>query len=799
MNDLRFATRQLLKNPGFTAIAVLTLALGIGASGAIFSLLDGVLFRPLPFPEPHRLVEIYETRSDGSPNSPSGGVFLDWREQHPGFDSVALISPVSRNLRGEGEPERLNGLQATHEFLDVLGVEPLLGRGFLTTDDRPGGDNHVVILSEEIWRVRFASSASVLGSTLRLDEVPHTVVGVLPMGTLPRGVWSREAAQFVVPAVAQRAVTGRYSRSEHWAMVYGRLSRGVSLGQANAGLKALRQQLDSEYPPYKREWGVIVQPLRERLAGGPRPTLLLLMGAVGVLLLIACANVANLLLARARNRRQEIAVRAALGATPRRILRQVLTESLLLASVGGIAGAIISVWGIGLLGRVASEFLPGGMVPQLDFRVLTFSALLTLLTGCIFGILPAWQARRPDLNEVLKSGGKNSSASGRHRTQSILVISEVAMTVVLLSSAGLLLRSLANAVSMDPGFEPRHALAFDLSLPETTYPDDRARLAVSREVVEAIRALPGVQSVGTGMGVPLGGGAFGEGVRRTDQPGDKNAPIARINYVSAGYLEAIGARLKAGRVLSETDDRDGAARAIVVNESVVRRFFQEKDPIGRTLSLLGNEWTIVGVVADVPDRRVDVPSDLFLYVPQVFNAARFSVVVRSAVPPLSLVNGIRREIQRLNPGLPLANIRTLDSALNASLGDRRVVLGLISAFAGAALLLACVGLYGVMSYSVALRRRELSIRLALGAARTDVLQLIFRDALRLVSIGAILGILGAFLAARMLASQLFQITRQDPMVIAATLGIVGLIALLACWVPAWRAANVDSVEALRTE
>jgi predicted permease len=799
MNDLKFAIRQLLKNPGFTAVAVLTLALGIGACSSIFSMLDGVLFRPLPFPEPDRLVQIHETLPDGSLNGSSGGAFLDWREHHPGFDSVALINPVTRNLRDDGAPERLNGLEATHEFLDVLRVQPLLGRGFMATEDQPGGDPRVVLLSEETWQARFGGSPSALGAKLRLDEVLHTVVGILPTGTLPRGVWSREPAQFVIPSIAQRTVKGRYSRSEHWAMVYGRLSPGTSLGQADAGLKAVRQRLNPDYPAYKREWGVSVQSLHGRLAVGPRPALLMLMGAVGVLLLIACANVANLLLARTRNRQQEIAVRSALGASPRRILRQVLTESLLLAGVGGLAGTLASVWGIQVLGRVASEFLPGGMIPQLDFRVLGFSVLLTLVTGLLFGILPAWQTRRPDLNEVLKSGGRSSSASGRHRTQSILVISEVALTVILLVSAGLLLRSLAKAVNADLGFEPRHALAFDLALPESTYPDDRKRLAFSREVLAAIQALPGVENVGTGMGVPFGGGAYGERVRRTGQPRDNNDPIARINYVSAGYLEAIGARLRAGRMLSEHDDQEGAPRAIVVNESTARRFFPGQNPLELSLSMLGNDWTVVGVVADVPDLRVDVPSDLFLYVPHVFNTARFSIVVRTSLPPLRLVEGIRREIQRLDQGLPLANVRTLDGALTASLGDRRVVLGLIAALAGAALLLAGIGLYGVMAYSVALRRRELSIRIALGAARSEVLRMIMREALRLVSVGAVVGVVGALAASRMLVSQLFQMSRQDPLVITGTLCVVIVMALLACWVPAWRAARVDPVVALRSE
>ncbi len=534
MNDLKFAFRQLLKNPGFTAVAVLTLALGIGASTAIFSTLDAVLFRPLPYPEPDRLVQLYEALPDGSLNSASGGVFLDWREHHDDFDSVALISPVTCNLRGDRSPERLNGLEATHEFLGVLGIQPILGRGFLPTDDRPGGDNQVVIIAEEIWRARFGGSESILGSTLTLDEVPHTVVGVLPRGALPRAVWSPDAAGFVVPAVARRAADGRYSRSEHWASVYGRLKPGVSIEKADAGLKGLKQQLNSEYPAYKREWSAAVRSIHDRLASGPRPTLLMLVGAVMVLLLIACANVANLLLARARNRQQEIAVRAALGASPRRIVRQVLTESLVLAAVAGLAGTLLSIWGISILGRLTGDLLPGGMTPRLDLRVLLFSFLLTGATGFLFGILPAWQARRPNLNEALKNGGKNSTGGNRHRTQSVLVVAEVALTVMLLSAAGLLLRSLSNAVNADPGFEPEHTLAFDLSLPESAYPTDEARFAFSREVVDRLRALPGVESAGTGMGVPFESGAYGEYVSRANHRHRRQSP--RTNQLRLGRL-----------------------------------------------------------------------------------------------------------------------------------------------------------------------------------------------------------------------------------------------------------------------
>lgn len=799
MTDLKFAIRQLLKNPGFTTVAVLTLALGIGASNSVFSALDAVLFRTLPYPEANRLVELYEILPDGSRNSVAGGVFLDWRENHPDFESVALINPVTRNLRGDGLPERLDGLESTREFLDVTGLQPVRGRGFLPSEDQPGGDNHVVLITEDFWRSHFGGAENILGSTLRLDEVPHTVVGVLPSRSLPRGVWSPKPAQFVVPAVARRTVEGKYSRSFHWAMVYGRLKPGVTVARASADLKTLKARLDPEYPSFKRDWSAGVGEMRQRLSAGPRPVLLMLMAAVLVLLLIACANVANLLLARARNRQTEMSVRAALGASPRRLIRQVLTESLMLAALAGIVGTIFSIWGIQLLGRLATDLLPGVMMPRLDLRILGFSLLVTAFTGLVFGILPAWHARRPNLNVALKSGGRTATIGRRHRTQSFLIISEVALTVVLLGVAGLLLRSLANAVDTDLGFEPDHVLAFDLPLPETTYPDDRARFLASQELLSRIQVLPGVKAVGTGVGVPFAGGLWGERVGRSDQPRSNNDPVSWINYVSPGYLTAINARMIAGRQLSDADDRTNSERVVVVNERIARRFFPNANPVGQRIALLGDDWQIVGVVADIPNHRTDENPEICVYVPHVYNTPAFSVVVRSATDPLPLTASIRAEIQKLDADLPMANVRSLGDAMNDSMNPRRTILGIIGAFALMALVLAGIGLYGVMAYAVAARRKELSIRLALGANKGDISGIVLRDAGQFVLIGSVVGLGGILAAGRLLANQLFHVGNFDPLVIIATIGLVAVISFAACLLPVWRAARVDPMEALRNE
>jgi len=394
MTDLNFAFRQLIKNPGFTIVAVLTLAIGIGANTAIFSTLDAVLFRPLPYSDPDRLVQLYETLPKGDLNNVSGGVFLDWRKHQTQFESIALITEVTRNLRTDSAADRLNGLEATHEFLRVLGIQPLLGRGFLPDDERFGGDNQVVMLTEELWQSRFGRSTLILGHTLVLDEVPYVVIGVLPRGTLPHGIWSQREALFVVPAVPKPEAGGKYSRSFHWAAVYGRLKPKATILQADTELKTIKEQVDRDYPGYKREWSATVRSLHDRLSSGPRPVLLMLAGAVAFVLLIACANVANLLLARATVRRQEIALRMALGANGRRIVRQVMTESLALAAIGGAAGTVLSVWGIHLLRRLTFDILPGAMAPQLDGRVLAFSLLLAVCTGLLFGILPGLAGSR---------------------------------------------------------------------------------------------------------------------------------------------------------------------------------------------------------------------------------------------------------------------------------------------------------------------------------------------------------------------------------------------------------------------
>jgi predicted permease len=789
--DARTGLRLLARGPGFTVVAVLTLALGIGANTAIYSVLDAILLRPLPYPDPDRIMMVSETRDGGIPNSSSGGAFLDWRAHQTRFDALVLTGRIAANLRGTGAPDRLIGMEVSHELLDVLGIQPLLGRGFLPDEDRPGGNNHVVILTESLWRSRFASDASILDRTIILDEVPRRVIGVLP-----RGGWMLKEDSFFIPAVLTPG-TERASRSGHWAAIFGRLAPEATPAQADAELKQIKQQLNAQYPGFKQVWSVAVQPVTDVLGGVTRTPLLILLGAVSLVLLIACANVANLLLARGCHRQAELAVRAALGASGARLVRQVLTENLMLALLGGLTGIGVAFVGVDVLRGLTSSSMPIAFEPQLNLQVLLFSLAITVATGPLVGLLPALRARTPDLRTTISSGSKGTAGGGRQRTQSALIVAEVALTVVLLASAGLLLRSLARTISTDPGFEPARILTFDVSLPDAAYQSADTRLAFANELLVRLRGIAGVEGAGTAMAIPFIGGGYGEFFNRPD--GQVSPVIGRIDFVSPGYLEALGTRLLAGRSLAEADNRRGGPRVAVISESTMKMFFPARDAVGQPLRVRGQVWEVVGVVADVVDRRLDVPHGPFAYVPSAFNPSRFAVVVRTPLEPLGLVETMRGEVASLDPGVALANPQSLDQAMAESMVQRKLVLALVGTFAATALLLAAIGLYGVMAYAVATRRREFGIRMAFGAVRSDLVHQVLRGGLGLTTAGLMLGLTGAIAASHLLASELYQVRGTDPAVLAGTATTVLAVAALACWIPAWRASRLDPTAALRAD
>ena len=786
--DVRYAIRLLAKWPTFSAVVIGTIALAVGGTATIFSAFDAALLRPLPYAAPDRLVEITELLDDGSRNSVSAGAFVDWRANATRLDSAVIMGGVTANLRrGRGAADRLAGARVSHELLRVFGLSPVLGRGFGPEDDRAGGDD-VVLLTESFWRTRFGADAGIIGTSITLDERPRTVIGVVP-----NGIYTEHDVQFFVPAVLDPADRGQ--KQGHWAVVFGRMTQGTTVAQLDAELKAVKRRLNPAYPSFKRDWGVQALGLQAEMARQARPLLIALGAAVTLVLLIACANIANLLLARAWLREREVALRAALGAGSARLARQLLTESAVLALIGGAAGLGLASLAIGLLEAQAVDFLPMAMLPKLDVRVAGFALLVSLLTGLLFGALPAWRARRPNLVDAMRRDGPTATAL-RPGGQAALVVGQVALTVVLLVAAGLFGRSLMRAVTADPGFTPERVLAFDLSLPDATYPNPESRLAFSKALLERLRALPGVRAAGTAMAIPFAGGGYGEFLSAVPQPQRGDLILGRVDYVSDGFFEALGARLRSGRFLTADDNRRDARRVAVVNQAIVRQFFRNTDPVGRTIYFNG-PYEIVGVIDDVVDRRLDLAHAPHFYTVQARNPFTFSIVVGAAGDPGPLAPAVRQAIRTVDAGVAAVNIRTLDRARAQSMTDRRLAVWVVALFAVAALTLASLGVYGVMADAVSVRRRELCLRIALGASRSHVIRSVVAGGLGLAAVGLVAGGLAAAAASRWLQELLFEVRPSDPMVFTGAIAAIALVAIVASCGPAIRATRLDAIATLR--
>ena len=786
--DVRYAVRLLAKWPTFSAVVIGTIALAVCGTATIFSAFDAALLRPLPYAAPDRLVEITELLDDGSRNSVSAGAFVDWRANATRLDSAVIMGGVTANLRrGRGAADRLAGARVSHELLRVFGLSPVLGRGFGPEDDGAGGDD-VVLLTESFWRTRFGADAGIIGTSITLDERPRTVIGVVP-----NGIYTERDVQFFVPAVLDPADRGQ--KEGHWAVVFGRMTQGTTVAQLDAELKAVKRRLNPAYPSFKRDWGVQALGLRAEMARQARPLLIALGAAVTLVLLIACANIANLLLARAWLREREVALRAALGAGSARLVRQLLTESAMLALIGGVAGLGLASVAVGVLEAQAVDFLPMAMLPKLDLRVAGFALLVSLLTGLLFGALPAWRARRPNLVDAMRRDGPTATAR-RPGGQAALVVGQVALTVVLLVAAGLFGRSLMRAVTADPGFTPERVLAFDLSLPDATYPNPESRLAFSKALLERLRALPGVRAAGTAMAIPFAGGGYGEFLSAVPQPQRGDLILGRVDYVSDGFFEALGARLGSGRFLTADDNRRDARRVAVVNQAVVRQFFRNTDPVGRTIYFNG-PYEIVGVIDDVVDRRLDLAHAPHFYTVQARNPFTFSIVVGAAGDPGSLAPAVRQAIRTVDAGVAAVNIRTLDHAMARSMTDRRLAVWVVALFAVAALTLASLGVYGVMADAVSVRRRELCLRIALGASRSHVIRSVVAGGLGLAAVGLVAGGLAAAAASRWLQELLFEVRPSDPMVFTGAIATIALVAIVASCGPAIRATRLDAIATLR--
>jgi putative ABC transport system permease protein len=803
--DLRYGMRMLLKNPGFTAVAVLTLALGIGANTAIFSVVNGVLLKPLPYEQPEQLVNLWEAAPWG-PSTVSPGAFTDWRDGSSSLEALSLVRGASMNLAGEGEPERLNGLTVCASYLRILRLQPMLGRGFLPGEDKPGGDNKVVVIAYGLWQRRFGANPGVIGRAILLNSELYTVIGVLPPKAILAGQDRDDDQQFLIPFVFGEG-EGYTTRSNHLFNVIARLKPAVTREQAQAELTELKQRLQPLYPKDKEDWAVKVAPLHESITGGVKPTLLTLMGAVGFVLLIACANVANLLLAKAASRQKEMAIRAAIGAGRWRVIRQMLTESSLLGLLGGALGVGLAYWGVQALSVWSGGDLPRADEVAIDGRALAFSLLISVGAGLLFGLVPALQVSASNLNETLKEGGRDSATRLGNRMRGGLIVAEVALALMLLAGAGLLVRSFYRLLNVDPGFNPRNTLAMDLSLPKARYPlNSDARSRFLHRIFEKVEGLPGVEAAGMASSAPLSGSYNGSELKRIDQP--QGGYHSSFNSVSGNYFSALGIPLLRGRVFSDRDDFTNDLRftndqlVVIINEALAKKMYPNEDPLGKRVRFWNYQgrnldWEIVGIVGNVRQTRLDDAGLERFYIPQAFFWQDGSLVVRTKGEPLSLAESIRKEILALDSEVPLSNVRTMEQVISGSLSTRRFTLTLLGIFAGAALALAIIGLYGVMAYAVTRRTHEIGIRMALGARRADVLWLVLRHGMWLTMLGLAVGLAGALALTRVLRNHLYETGATDATTFASVSLLLVFVALLACLIPARRATKVDPMAALR--
>jgi putative ABC transport system permease protein len=806
--DLRYGARMLLKRPGFTLIAVITLALGIGANTAIFSMVNGVLLRPLPYKEPQRLVMVFAPRPQVQDLPPWAADFVELRDRNQAFEEAAAFRAQALSITGAGEPEFAGGARVSANLFTLLGIGAIRGRAFLPEEDQPGR-NRVVILSHGLWRRRFGSDPQIIGRTISLNDEPHTVVGVAPPGfQFPRKGDLPAPYQFPheIDLYTPLALTpeNMNNRRPLPVPVIARLKPEVGIDQAQAEMIGIAERLRQQYPEANRDKSIRLVSFHQQVVGKVKYALLVLLGAVGFVLLIACANVANLLLARAAGRASEIAIRAALGAGRWRLIRQLLTESALLAIVSGALALLVAFWVVDLVQAIVPDNLPRADEIGIDGRVFGFTLLVSLGAGAVFGLLPALQASNAPLNEALKEGGRGSSGSRRHHLRNLLVVSEVALALVLLVGAGLMLRSFIRLISVDPGLDPQNVLTADIMLPRGKYAPPQQAVFFQR-LLERLRAVPGVQSAGAVYPLPLSGGEEGTGFDIEGQPpapGEQRAAGQR--WVSTDYFKALDIQLQKGRVFTESDGA-GAPPVLVINDAMARQYWPNEDPIGRRINFERRDgqpvWReIIGVVGDVRHTALDKRSGPEIYLPITQNPWPFmTLVVRTDGASMNFVAAVRGQVLAIDKGLPISNIHTMEELLERSVSQPRFNLALLAIFAGVALLLAAVGIYGVMSYLVTERTHEIGVRMALGAQARDVLKLVIRQGMTLTLAGVALGLITAFGLTRLIKSLLFGVSATDPMTFAVIAILLAGVALLACWIPARRAAKVDPMIALRYE
>jgi predicted permease len=797
--DLRFGARVLLKNRGFTLVAVLTLALGIGANTAIFSIVNAVVLRPLPFKDPDRIVYLQGSnpQRELSQNPVAPPDFLDWRAQSRSFSEMAAYESTIFRHTSEQGAERLDGYSVTANFFDLMGEKPLMGRTFTPEEEKPG-QNDVAILSETVWQRHFGADPGIVGRTIKMNDRTFTVVGIM-------------RASFKFPdttAEVWRPLAFNneelQDRTDYRLQVIGRLRDGVTFEGARSEMEGIARQLEQAYPTTNTGWSVFIQPLHESVVGYLRPAMFVLLGAVFLVLLISCVNVASLLSARMTSRRKEVALRTAIGATRLRILRQLLTESVLLGLIGGVCGVLLAIFGVKVLVAYLPPFTPRVEEIGIDPTVLGFTFLISILTGLIFGLMPAWQTTHTDLNEILKDSSRGSTGGkGQNRFRSVLVVTEVVLSLVLLIGAGLLIRSFVAMRNVDPGFRAEGVLVnSQLVLPPQKYAEGNRGTAFFKELFERVRALPGVEAVGGITALPLQGNSRLQAYAVAGRPPQPKGQefTAVINTVGADYFQTMSIPLRRGRMFTERDD-DKAPKTVLINEALARRIFNGEEALGQRLYLRGGNtpYEVVGVVGDAKQFNLLGETSPEIFTHYLESPTTFMyVLARTKGDPTSLAQPIRREVQAIDPDQPVGN-RTLSQQFENSISQPRFYTLLLGLFAAVALALASVGIYGVMSYMVALRTHEIGIRMALGAQRRDVFRIVVGQGLKLALIGVVVGLGLSFLASRLLSKMLFGVSAVDPLTYVIIPLILTTVAVAACFIPARRATKIDPLIALRNE
>jgi predicted permease len=811
IQDLKYGLRMLAKNPGFTAVAVFTLALGIGANTALFSVVNGVLLNPLRYSEPDRLVALYSRTADFAKSSISYPNFLDWVRDNRSFSALAAYRQEDFNLTGMGEPERIPGEMISASFFPVLGVKPIIGRTFLPEEDQLGA-RPVAMISEGLWKRRFGSAPDALGRSLTLNGTGYTIVGVIPVG-FRFAENNYQASDLYVPIGQWSEPTFRDRRASMGMDAVGRLKPGVTFAQAKSDMEALGKHLAEQYPEVDKGTGITLVPLKQDMVGDIKPFLMMLLAAVGLVLLIACVNVANLLLARSTARTQEMAIRSALGASRGRVIRQLLTESLLLALAGGGVGMLLAVWGLQGALKVLPEALPRAEEVQLDGRVLLVMVIVSALAGILFGLAPAIRSAHHNLQETLKEGGRGSSGA-RHRVQRIFVVAELALAVVLLAGTGLMIRSLSKLWSVDPGFDVHNVMTFFLSYPTVDNSPTAVR-AHWRQVHNDINAVPSIEASSLLAGsFPMTSDSelpfWLEGQPKPTSQGEMKSALFYL--VQSDYLSIMKTPLKRGRFLATTDN-EHSAPVIAIDERFAQLYFPGQDPIGRRVNfdILNVTAQIVGVVGHVKqwgldeDSTAPVQAQFYFPIEQIpdqfmsLMGKGIGVAVRTRIPPTIARSELRRAMSHTESQLVVYNTQTLEEVISGSLAARRFSMVLLGVFAMLALVLSCVGIYGVISYLASQRVHEIGIRMALGAERRDVLRMVLGEGVTMALLGVAIGLAAALGLTRLMASMLFGVSAHDPLSFAGVAGLLILVALAACYIPARRATNVDPIVALRYE